>query len=286
MRLRFASAVLLSFNHPIRIAERLAVLDLLSDGRAELGTARSNNPFTLSGFGVDPKTTRAQWQEAIEIIVQGLSTGTFEYSGEVWTIPERPLVPMPKQRPHPPISVSATSLETHRNAGRLGFSAMSGFGLVGWDYVQECVNTYKQGIAEAKPPAGVVNDCSSCFVALAHCAPTDAEAKEQAREAAFRFVDVVSGWFHGLSAASPDYEYFKRISEIEERRRDLDHLVERSPYLSIGTPEFLVERFRRLHEMGFDEIIMRVDGMGHDRHVQTIELIGKEVLPQLPRSRG
>lgn len=282
IRLRFASAVLLGFNHPIRVAERLATLDLLSGGRAELGTARSNNPYTLSGFGVDPKLTRAQWQESIEIIVKGLATGDLEYSGEAWTIPSRRLVPMPKQKPHPPIYVSATSLDTHRNAGRMGFGAMSGFGLVGWDYVQECVNTYKGSVASAQPLAGMVTDCSSCFVALAHCAPTEAQAKHEAREAAFRFVDVVSGWFSGLSSTSPDYEYFKRIHEIEEHKTDLDHLVERSPYISIGTPAFLTERFTRLSEMGFDEIIMRVDGMGHDRHVQALEMIGTQVLPNLP----
>ncbi len=67
---------------------------------------------------------------------------------------------------------------------------------------------------------------------------------EEARESALRFVNVVSGWFKGLSPASPDYEYFKRIDEIMDRINDLDHLVERSPYISIGTPEFLVDRFR------------------------------------------
>ena len=66
IRLRTASTVLLEFNHPVRVAERLATLDVLSGGRAELGTARSNNVNTLEAFGVDPTTTRAQWTESIQ----------------------------------------------------------------------------------------------------------------------------------------------------------------------------------------------------------------------------
>jgi alkanesulfonate monooxygenase SsuD/methylene tetrahydromethanopterin reductase-like flavin-dependent oxidoreductase (luciferase family) len=281
VRLRFTSAVLLAFNHPLRVAERLAVLDILSHGRAELGTARSNNPETLSGFGVDPKTTRTQWTESMELIIDALTNEVVEYQGEVWQVPGRRLVPKSIQKPHPPIFVSATSLETHQNAARMGIGVMSGFGLAGWDYVETCLAAYKDHIGEAQPRGGVVNDSAGCFIALAHCAPTREQAMEEARESALRFVEIVSGWFKGLSPASPDYEYFKRIDEIVDRMNDLDHLVERSPYISIGTPEFLVDRFRRLADMGYNELILRVEGMGHERHMQAIELIGREVMPRL-----
>jgi alkanesulfonate monooxygenase SsuD/methylene tetrahydromethanopterin reductase-like flavin-dependent oxidoreductase (luciferase family) len=281
VRLRFTSAVLLTFNHPLRVAERLATLDILSNGRAELGTARSNNPDTLSGFGVDPKTTRAQWTESIELIVDALANEVVEYGGEIWTVPGRRLVPKAIQEPHPPIFVSATSLETHENAARMGIGVMSGFGIAGWDYVEACLAAYKGNIAAAQPRAGVVNDSAGCFIALCHAAPTHKQAMDEARESALRFVEVVTGWFQGLSPASPDYEYFKRIDEIVERMQDLEHLVERSPYISIGTPEFLVDRFRRLARMGYDELIIRIEGMGHERHLQAIELIGREVMPKL-----
>src|SRR5688572_18815101 len=63
IRLRFMSVLLLTFNHPVRVAERLAMLDVLSEGRAEMSTARSNNLHTLEAFGVQPNETRAQWAE-------------------------------------------------------------------------------------------------------------------------------------------------------------------------------------------------------------------------------
>jgi alkanesulfonate monooxygenase SsuD/methylene tetrahydromethanopterin reductase-like flavin-dependent oxidoreductase (luciferase family) len=281
IKLRFASAVLLEFNHPLRVAERLATLDVLSNGRAQLGTARSNNPQTLSGFGVDPKTTRKQATEAMEIVIDALSKDVVEYSGEIWSFPPRRVMPKPIQQPHPPIFVSATSLETHENSGRLGVGVMSGFGLAGWDYLETCLGAYRREVAHAQPRAGVVNNSAGCFIALAHCAPTREQAFREAEESTLRFADVVLGWFSGLSPSSPDYEYFKRVDEIKEHITDLDYLVERSPYFSIGTPEFLTDRFRRLAEMGYNELILRIEGMSHELHKQAIELIGREVMPKL-----
>src|SRR5262249_31565393 len=84
LRLRTTSTVLLAFNHPIRVAERLTTLDVLSGGRAELGTARSNNLHTLEGFGVNPAESRAQWHESIDIIFKALTQDPFEHKGRFW----------------------------------------------------------------------------------------------------------------------------------------------------------------------------------------------------------
>ena len=282
IRLRWTSAVLLSFNHPIRVAERLTTLDVLSEGRAELATARSNNPYTLEGFQVDATETRAQWTESLEIIVKALTEDPFEYHGEIWDIPPRKLTPRGVQQPHPPILAAATSLETHRIAGGLGLGVMCGNSLPGgWDYVQACAEAYRGAIAEAKPLAGAITDSMSCFVATAHCAETSEQAKEEAAEAAFRFVDLMIDWYGNLSTTSPDYAYLGRIVEVAERNRDLDYLIDRSPYISIGDPDFLVERFRALERMGVDEMLLRIDGMTHEQHMRSIELLGKHVLPEL-----
>src|SRR5579871_4868787 len=87
VRLRFASVVALPFNHPIRVAERVATLDVLSNGRIELGTARSNNPTTLKAFGVDPADTRAMAGETVEVILKALTQYPFEHHGSAYDIP-------------------------------------------------------------------------------------------------------------------------------------------------------------------------------------------------------
>jgi len=282
LRLRFTSQVLLTFNHPVRIAERIAALDLLTNGRIEVGTARSNNLNTLQAFGVDPKTTRQQWEESLTVLRKALSSRTFSHDGELWQIPERPLVPAPIQQPHPPFYVSATSVDTHRRAGQLAIGVMNGNNILGWDYMQGCLDAYREGLEEARAE-GLPLDNASVGVSIltAHCDPDEERARAEAAEVAFFFIEIVLGMYASLSEASPDYAYLGQIKAIEERRHDLDFLISLAPYITIGTPEFLISRFRDLKERGADEVLLRIDGMGHEANLRAIETIGREVIPAL-----
>ena len=198
MRFRFMSAVI-SVNHPIRIIERLNTLDVISDGRAELGLARSNNPNTLSAFGISPKTTRARLQEGLGIIFSAFNDGVFKGTGDVWDIPERPVVPAHVQQPHPPVFLSATSNDTHRFGADNGLGVMSGSTVLGWDYLQNNVDTYKSRIADAVPIGKAVNDSIATFVATCHCAPTMEQAMGPAEPVAKMFMDVVMGMYTKLA---------------------------------------------------------------------------------------
>ena len=111
---------MLTFNHPIRVAERVATLDLVSHGRMELGTARSNQAHTIEAFGIDVNETRKQYTDSIEVVIKALSQETFEHDGPVWKIPSARCSQSPSERPHPPVFASATSTETHRYAGEQG----------------------------------------------------------------------------------------------------------------------------------------------------------------------
>jgi alkanesulfonate monooxygenase SsuD/methylene tetrahydromethanopterin reductase-like flavin-dependent oxidoreductase (luciferase family) len=282
LRLRTTSAVLLAFNHPIRVAERLTTLDVLSNGRAELGTARSNNLHKLEGFGIDPAESRAQWNESLDIILKAMTRDPFEHQGRFWTVPPRSLTPQAIQRPHPPILVSATSSETHRNAGERGIGVMTGNSILGWDYAERCINSYKEGHANVKPAEGsYVNNHIGFFVAVAHCSDRMERAYREAARVTGTFVDLVIWLYSRLGASSPDYAYLGQIRKIEERRDDLEYLVESAPYFMVGTPDYLVERLRRLQRMGVQEVLLRIDGMGHDVNMQSIEAFGTTVIPRL-----
>ena len=285
INLRWTSVVLLAFNHPIRVAERLTTLDVISKGRAQLGTARSNNLRTLQAFGIDPSETRRQWEESLDVIRTVLTEDPFEFHGEIWDIPPTHLEPLPYQQPHPPIFVSATSLETHANAGRKGIGVMTGNSLPGgWAYMEEAVTTYRRALAEHEPVKGAVTDSATALAVMAHCAETDEQARAESEEAALRFVHEIIGWYQNISKASPDYAYLSKIEEVVDRKDDLDFMIERAPYLTIGSPEFFVERGRKLEAMGYDEFIVRIDGMTHEQHMKAIELIGRHVIPELARA--
>jgi alkanesulfonate monooxygenase SsuD/methylene tetrahydromethanopterin reductase-like flavin-dependent oxidoreductase (luciferase family) len=281
IRFRPMSVNLLPYNHPIRVAEQVAALDVLSGGRAEFGAARSNNPYTMEGFGVSATDTKRVRDEALAIIGKALAHETFEHHGDLYDIPERSLAPKPLQKPHPPIYLSATSIDSHRDAGLKGIGVMTGNTSAGWEYAQECLDVYKAAIKEADPITGTVHDSMCLLTTAVNCASTREEAKEAAAPVAFKWMETIMKIYTHLSEQSPDYAYLGRIKELESKMYDLDYLIDSAPYITIGTPEFFVERARQLHEMGVDEWILRLDGMGHEQNMRAIELIGKEVIPEV-----
>jgi alkanesulfonate monooxygenase SsuD/methylene tetrahydromethanopterin reductase-like flavin-dependent oxidoreductase (luciferase family) len=288
IRLRTASTVLLLFNHPVRVAERLNTLDILSGGRAELGTARSNNIATMEAFGVEPTETRAQWTESLELIAKALSPGPFAHEGRYWWMDERELTPRSVQTPYPPIHVSASGPETHRIAGEVGIGAMTGASVLGWPHVEECVAAYREASASPSRPVGRGTTRSLAFtVLIAHCAETMAEADAEVGEFAHDFLERMlgpGGIYERLAQASPDYGYLERMREIQDRRHDLEFVLDHAPYAALGPPDVLVERFRRVADLGYDEILLRIDGMAHDAVCRSIEAFGRHVLPELSRS--
>ncbi|MEC7749749.1 MAG: LLM class flavin-dependent oxidoreductase, partial [Chloroflexota bacterium] len=110
-RIRIGHAVALlpeQYNHPVRVAERAAVLDIVSDGRMDLGTGRSTTLTEMDGFEVDPEQTKAQWQEAIRMIPKMWTEDPFSHQGEFFNIPPRSVIPKPVQKPHPPLWVACS----------------------------------------------------------------------------------------------------------------------------------------------------------------------------------
>jgi alkanesulfonate monooxygenase SsuD/methylene tetrahydromethanopterin reductase-like flavin-dependent oxidoreductase (luciferase family) len=215
INLRWASVPLFVFNHPIRVAERLTTLDVISKGRAQLGTASSADARTLHAFGIDPTDTRRQWQEALDVIRTVLTEQPFDFHGEIWDIPPTHLEPLPYQQPHPPLFVSASDLETHADAGRKGIGVITASD--DWEFLEKAVSTYRRALAGHEVVKGTLTDSASAL-------------------------DVVR---------------------------------------EVGAPEPILERARKLAAMGYDEFILRIDGMGHERHMQAIELVGKRVIPEL-----
>jgi hypothetical protein len=118
-RIRIGHGVVLlphRFNHPIRVAERVAALDILSDGRVEFGTGRSSQ-YEQAGFEVDTETSREMWQESLEMIPRMWTEDPFQHRGRFVTVPPRSIVPKPLQKPHPPIWMAATSPQSWEIAG-------------------------------------------------------------------------------------------------------------------------------------------------------------------------
>lgn len=121
----------LTTNHPARVAERVAVLDLLSNGRCEFGMGESASITELTPFGRDMETKREVFEEAVAAIFPMFTRIGTEHHGKYFDIPLRNVVPKPVQKPHPPIYFSGLR-DPARSASRI-----SKYNLAGWIGIQD-----------------------------------------------------------------------------------------------------------------------------------------------------
>ncbi|MGW4729515.1 LLM class flavin-dependent oxidoreductase [Streptomyces shenzhenensis] len=279
IKFRTMASVLLSWNHPILVAERLATLDIVSNGRAEICTARSNNVQTMEAFGVNPKDTRAQWEDSMDVLMKAFTEDYLEHDGPVWRIPRREILPRPVTRPHPPISVAASSEQSHENAGRRGIGVITFENYFGFDYLQQCLDTYRKTF-DSTDHRGLAapNDYRGLYVATAYCAEDRDEARRVARKIALDYFEFILGLYIPL-ADQPGYTYLEEIKALVSHRDDLDWLCDWSPSVMIGDPDDFITRIRKLEAMGVDEVLLRIDGVGHENIKRSLELIGHEVIP-------
>ena len=128
-RIRLGHGIVLmppTYNHPARVAERLATLDLVSNGRVEWGTGESASRAELEGFGIDPAERRAMWRETTEQVANMLAMDPYPgCQGKYFAMPVRNVVPKPVQKPHPPLWVACSNRETIHLAAQLGMGALT-----------------------------------------------------------------------------------------------------------------------------------------------------------------
>ncbi|AOA08979.1 hypothetical protein MF6394_29885 [Pseudomonas sp. MF6394] len=277
-------AVTIPFHNPITVAERLATLDILSKGRAELCTARGNNKLVMQAFGVKPSETRDRWKEAITIIGQALTKGVVSNSdGQYWPFEEVKVNPRALQKPSPHLFSVSSGPESHKLAAEYGVGILTFDNFFGWDYVDECIGAYRDSIGSAKPVNGQVNNSYGYYVPIVHCAKDRATAMAEVRMRAYGYVQFILDIYLPLAKES-SYEYFGGIQKIEEYKRNLEKLIELSPSIMVGTPDDIIESLKALERRGVDEVILTVDAMTHEQHMQTLNLLGEHVLPHFHKN--
>lgn len=278
IKLRIMCSVLLSWNHPILVAERLATLDIVSKGRAEIGTARSNNLTTLEAFGVSPADTAHQWADSLAVLIKAMTEETLQHDGPVWKIPPRKIVPTCVQKPHPPISLAASSVKSHIVAGEKGLGAICFENYFGFDYLQQCIDGFNEGKKAGTSLAPAPNRTMGLYVATAFCAQTRKEAIKVARQVALGYFRFILDLYVPL-AKKGTYEYLDKMETLIANENNVDFLINETPSVMIGNPDDFVARLRRLEAMGVDEVLLRIDGVPHADIKRSLKLIGAEVIP-------
>jgi len=275
------------FNHPIRVAERAAALDILSNGRFDLGTGRSITEQELGGFEIDPADSRPMWEEAIKMIPKMWTNETFSWEGDYFVVPPRQVLPKPIQKPHPPMWMACTQPESFKIAGSKGLGALS-FGFIAPGVLEASIGLYRDALKDADPVGSFVNDqfAATSFVCLAD---SDEEALEYGRPAAEFFQESLGILFvpWGKKTNVPQsYQYYNALAQMAEeqlKQSNGNRFQEafESDTMCIGTPERVRRVVQKYADAGVDQLILlaQVARMPHDKVMRTIRMFGEEVIP-------
>jgi alkanesulfonate monooxygenase SsuD/methylene tetrahydromethanopterin reductase-like flavin-dependent oxidoreductase (luciferase family) len=281
-------------NHPARVAERVATLDLVSDGRVEFGTGEGASEMELGGFGTDAAHKKAMWEEATrEALQMMVQTPYGGVDGEYVQMPARNVIPKPLQKPHPPVWVAASRRETVMVAGRLGIGSL-GFGFETPAEAEERIGSYWDLIRDECIPIGEAINPAVATVGNLHCAPTDEEAIEQGAEGAAFFGYAIGRNGPPAAPRRPGLDHINRefaerqaaatpVPELEaedESARTLQRAGARGRF--IGSPDFIRENLRAYETAHLDALIF-IAQCGSRRHediMSSIELFAKEVMPE------
>jgi alkanesulfonate monooxygenase SsuD/methylene tetrahydromethanopterin reductase-like flavin-dependent oxidoreductase (luciferase family) len=283
-------------NHPARVAERVATLDLVSDGRVEFGTGEGGTETEIGGFGTKRQEKKDAWEEATRECLRMMSCVPYPgYEGQHFSMPERNIIPKPLQKPHPPVWVAASRRETVLVAARLGIGAL-GFGFETPDEANERVSRYYELIRGCRRPIGAAMNPALITVGNLVCAKTDEEAIARGVSSA-GFFGFALGFTHGPVKHGRDHvfrEYQKRRAEEEAAARDTVATAEpedesaRALYRAgrrgsfIGTPAFIRNNLKPYEDAHLDCMIFFVQcgDRHHEEILESLELFGTQVMPE------
>jgi alkanesulfonate monooxygenase SsuD/methylene tetrahydromethanopterin reductase-like flavin-dependent oxidoreductase (luciferase family) len=264
------------YNHPARVAERIAVLDLVSGGRVEWGTGESSALLELDGFGVDVETKRDQWLEATEQCANMMVMDPYPgFEGKYFQKPCRNLVPKPVQKPHPPLWVACSNRETIKLAAKLGIGALT-FAFIDAGEARRWVDDYYRILKEECVPIGHAINPNIAMV-TGFSVHHDAEEARRRGMDGFRFFGYGLGHHYIFGTHKPGRtDIWANFEKIR------DSLPDEGENRGIGTPDELRAHLRGFADAGVDQVTFIQQG-GRNRHehiCEALELFAAEVMPE------
>ena len=256
VRIRLGHGIMhLATAHPARVAERIATLDLVSDGRVEFGIGEGATTTELDAFGVKLEDKRQVWEEAVRCLIPMLTGAAAEHGGRHWDFPGRNVVPKPLQRPHPPLWVACSQLETIRQAGGWGMGVLA-FQFLTPHAAQAWVSAYyEEYLGRPNRLADYQTNPNIAICSYFMCCPTDEEAWEKADGATF-FEFALGSYGHkgpwppGEVNLWDEFQRWKKTDTGEARTQWVrDHAL-------VGSPATIRARLEELEAMHIDQVIL------------------------------
>jgi alkanesulfonate monooxygenase SsuD/methylene tetrahydromethanopterin reductase-like flavin-dependent oxidoreductase (luciferase family) len=266
-----------AYNHPARVAERIATLDLVSNGRVEFGTGESSAELELGGFGIPRADKRDMWMESLGAIARMLVENPFQgHEGKYFSMPVRNVVPKPVQKPHPPLWVACSRRETIHLAAKLGIGALT-FAFISPEEARQWVNDYYTTLANECEPIGYAINANIAIVTGFMCDKNEQRAREMGEEG-LNFFSYALGhhYFFGQHEVGKTNIW----SNFKGNKMQMPGVGGETA--CVGTPDQIRKRLREYEEVGVDQVVF-ISQAGNNKHediCSSLNLFGKEVLPE------
>ena len=312
---------ILPYHHPVRVAERVALVDQLTDGRVEFGTGRSN-AYEQMGLGVDPRNTRSLWEESITMLPQIWQSDEFEWEGEHWQVPKRRVLPKPVQKPHPRMYLACTQADSFRLAAEKGLGVLSSASYA-TAVLAEQVKIYREALKNVNPVGAFATEFWGNNV-HAYCGTDNDEARELAALSMKTFFgpdkpyiagrigayeELLEAWGGVPDHLQADFGRWLRQSDEAHKAQaeesgisldagpgaaraaiaqlDANTLADRGVIIA-GDPDSCAKAVEMYEDIGVDQVmmIMQTETIPHEKVMSSIELFGKEVIPRFRNGNG
>ena len=269
-------------NHPARMAERVAMLDHLSEGRFEFGTGRGSSSTEFKGFGIpDGETTRAMYDESLREILRMWRENRYSYEGKFFSMPERNVLPKPYSKPHPPLWVACGSPSTFEKAARLGLGALC-FSLGSPKDFAPLIKIYKDNIKHAEPVGEFVNDNVACVTQMV-CLEDGKRARDVAMNMGSGYhTSLVFKYLDTFPRPAGVPEWPKLIPDPTAQQLE-DRIA--SGQRIVGDPDECARAVQQYADIGCDQIIFGIlaSTMAQETALETVRLFGAEVQPRFDK---
>ena len=278
-RLRIGMAVhVLPLNNPLRIAEEVATVDQISEGRFEFGVGRSGFARSYDLYGVPYIESRERFREALNIILEAWKGDPFSYDGDFYSFEGAVVSPRPYQQPHPPLRIAATTAETFPRLGQEGHPIF--VGLRGMD-IPELKGNLKV-YREAWHEAGHAGDGDVSLRIPVYAADTEGAALEEPQ-------DSINAYFNRMGSLLRDSATGRAGGDSDLRQGRADRLATMSyeemleTKVAFGTGEGLIDRFSQLkEELGLDGVVAELNAGGlipEEAVTRSLKIMTQQVMP-------
>ncbi|WP_030754667.1 LLM class flavin-dependent oxidoreductase [Streptomyces griseus] len=269
-------------NHPVKVAEKVAMLDHLSAGRFEFGSGRGAGSHEILGFfpGItDMNHTKELWEETIaEFPKMWLQDEYAGFQGKHWSLPPRKILPKPYGRSHPAMWYAAGSPSSYAMAGKMGLGVL-GFSVQKVSDMEWVVESYKNAIKEARAVGDFVND-NVMVTSTAICAETHEKAVEIAVGGGLNYLQSLLFRYHDTFPRPEGIPEWPEL--LPEYSAEIIELLIAEELMICGDPGEVLAQCRRWERAGADQLSFGLPvGIGYEDTMNTIKLIGEHVIPEI-----